>query len=120
MQIFTPLMQGLGTALGLYQQRHAVLAENVANAETPGYRARDLDFGHVLESAFDGAPGGRTGAGGVEPTVDTKAVIKVDRNSVDIDTEMARLSENALRIVALTRLISGSYAGLKRAIGEVR
>jgi len=55
MQIFTPFVRALGSALSLHHQRHQVLTENVANAETPGYRARDLEFGHVLESAF--APG---------------------------------------------------------------
>jgi len=120
MQIFTPFVHALGSALQLHHARHTVLAENVANAETPGYRARDLDFQHVLEAAFDGeAEGSRTGEE-VEPSIDREAIVKIDRNSVDLDTEMARLSENALRIVALSRFVSGSYDGLKRAIGELR
>lgn len=120
MQIFTPFVHALGSALRLHHSRHTVLAENVANAETPGYRARDLDFRHVLEAAFDGdAATNRTGEA-VEPSIDREAIVKIDRNSVDLDTEMARLSENALRIVALSRFVSGSYQGLKQAIGDLR
>ena len=120
MQVFTPFVHAMGSALGLHHARHRVLTENIANAETPGYRARDLDFDHVLKAAFDDDGPGRAGYGTVEPTVDYGAVVKIDRNSVDLDTEMARLSENALRIMALSRFLSGSYDGLKQAIGKLR
>jgi flagellar basal-body rod protein FlgB len=120
MQIFTPFVRALGSALSLHHQRHQVLTENVANAETPGYRARDLEFGHVLESAFAEGQQPRPVDGEAEPTIDRHAVVKIDRNSVDLDTEMARMSENALKIVALSQFVAGSYAGLKTAIGEIR
>jgi len=120
MQMFTPFVHALGSALSLHHARHNLLAENVANAETPGYRGRDLEFQHVLEAAFDGDAGAERGAESVEPTVDRDGIVKIDRNSVDLDTEMARLSDNALRIVALSRFVSGSYEGLKQAIGDLR
>jgi flagellar basal-body rod protein FlgB len=135
MRIFGSVVQGLGTALELLQARHRVLAENVANAETPGYRARDLDFQDALGDAFTSASSAvrtsATSAGGapaptaestagrvvtLEPVVDRDAVIKIDRNSVDLDTEMARLSENAFRIVALSQILARRYDGLKRII----
>ena len=116
MRIFSPVIQGLGSALELYQARHRVLAENVANAETPGYRARDLEFGTALASAFErGTTSGRAAAD-VEPIVDARSVVKIDGNSVDLDTEMARLSENTMKIVALTRILTRKYEGLKAAI----
>lgn len=119
MRIFGPVLQGLGQALDLYQSRHRVLAENVANAETTGYRARDLDFGSALTHAFERSeePGTATDA---EPTTDRYATVKVDGNSVDIDTEMARLSQNAFKIVALSRIIARKYAGLRAVIEEGR
>ncbi len=120
MRIFGPVMQGLGYALDLYQARHRVLAENVANAETPGYRARDLDFGSALASAFE-AGGEQPGAGeAAEPLVDARATVKVDGNSVDLDTEMARLSQNAFKIVALSQIIAKEYAGLRAVITDGR
>jgi flagellar basal-body rod protein FlgB len=118
MQIVTPFVQALGTALRMHTERHALLAENVANAETPGYRARDLDFGNVLAAAFDE----QAQADGTPqtPAIDAEPTVVTERNPVDVDIEMARLSENALKIVALSQFLSRSYAGLKRAIGEVR
>ncbi len=119
MRIFGPVIEGLGQALDLYQARHRVLAENVANAETPGYRARDLDFGAALARAFEpgaDADGGEPAA----PLVDTHATVKVDGNSVDLDTEMARLSQNALEIVALSQIIAKRYAGLRAVITDGR
>jgi flagellar basal-body rod protein FlgB len=125
MRLFGPFVDGLRTALDLYSARHRVIAENIANVETPGYRARDLDFRAALARAFapleSGAGGEATAIaelGGAAPQVivDRSTPIKVDGNSVDVDTEMARLSENALRITALSRMLARQYAVLKSAI----
>jgi len=51
--IFDPIMQGLAQALTLHQRRHEVLASNLANVETPRYRARELDFAATLRDAFE-------------------------------------------------------------------
>jgi flagellar basal-body rod protein FlgB len=117
MRIFDPVIQGLGSALGMYQARHRVLTENVANAETPGYRARDLDFSTALDRAFE--QGGSTGSAAdePEPAVDPHAAVKIDGNSVELETEMSRLSENALKIVALSQILVRKYSGLITAIG---
>ena len=116
MRIFGPVVEGLGGALDLYQARHRVLAENVANAETPGYRARDLEFGTALAHAFERSGTSESADGDAEPIVDARSVVKIDGNSVDLDTEMARLSENSMKIVALTRILARKYEGLKAAI----
>ena len=119
MRIFSPVIQGLAQAIDLYQARHRVLTENVANAETPGYRARDLDFGSALVQAFD--PGSEPGAGEeVEPSVDAHATVKIDGNSVDLDSEMSRLSQNALKIVALSQIVARKYASLRAVITDGR
>ena len=119
MRIFGPMIQGLGQALDVYQARHRVLTENVANAETPGYRARDLDFGAALAGAFDGTDGVR-GAADVDPVTDRRATVKLDGNTVDVDTEMAKMSQNAMKIVALSQIIARKYAGLRAVIEEGR
>ena len=62
MQLFGRVTEGLGTALDLYQARHQVLAENIANSETPGYRARDLQFADQLAAAVPGAGGASAAA----------------------------------------------------------
>ena len=119
MQIFGNVVQGLSRALDLYQARHGVLTENVANAETPGYRARELDFESELKAAFDPqaeAGGAATSDRQPQPIVDRGATVKLDGNSVDLDIQMGELSENAFKIVALSQLLSRKLDGLKRAI----
>ncbi len=119
MRLFGTLIQGLDRVLALHHERHQVLAQNVANAETPGYRARDLDFGDALRRAFD--PEGPSGqADAAREVVDRGVAVKIDRNSVDIDYEMARLSDNAMRILALSRILGRKFAGLRRTIEEMR
>jgi flagellar basal-body rod protein FlgB len=124
MQLFGTLTQGLGTALDLYQARHTVLAENIANSETPGYRARDVEFAAALATAL--APPDANASGDpaslapsppeVDPTIDRTATVKPDGNSVALDTQVGRLAENAFKIQALTQILSARYQGLKRVI----
>ena len=125
MQLFGTLTEGLGQALDLYQARHQVLAENIANSETPGYRARDIQFADELASALTAPQKGTETPGNaapppepvrVEPSVDRDASIKPDGNSVALDVQVGRLSENAFKIQALTQILSGRYASLKRVI----
>jgi flagellar basal-body rod protein FlgB len=126
MQLFGTLTEGLGAALDLYQARHKVLTENIANSETPGYRARDIQFADQLANALTAPqPGTKTPPGDpasvaapvhVEPTIDRDAAIKPDGNSVAIDVQVGRLSENAFKIQALTQILSSRYQGLKRVI----
>ena len=126
MQLFGTLTEGLGAALDLYQTRHQVLAENIANSETPGYRARDLQFSDQLAAALTPPPHGSETPGNpanaapatphVEPTIDRDATIKPDGNSVALDEQVGRLSENAFKIQALSQILASRYEGLKRVI----
>ena len=124
MQLFGNVTQGLSAAIDLYQARHTVLAENIANSETPGYRARELDFGNALAEALatpePAAPGDSSSVAPTrripEPTIDREAAVKPDGNSVAIDEQVGRLAENAFKIQALTQIIASRYQGLKRVI----
>jgi flagellar basal-body rod protein FlgB len=129
MQLFGTVTEGLGAALDLYQARHTVLAENIANSETPGYRARDLesaDFADALAEAM--APAEPTAPGDSasvaptsrhpEPAIDRQAAVKPDGNSVALDEQAGRLAENAFKIQALTQILSARYQSLKRVIAD--
>ena len=61
MKLFGTLTEGLGTAIDVYQARHNVLAENIANSETPGYRARDIEFADQLAQALTSTPANTPG-----------------------------------------------------------
>jgi len=127
MKLFGTVTQGLSTALDLYEARHRVLAENIANSETPGYRARELKFNEELLTAMTPPEPQPSGDGSkaaapppspphVEPSVDRDAAVKPDGNSVAIDVQVGRLSENAFKIQALTQILSARLDGLKRVI----
>ena len=118
MDIFGNVLGGLAGALELHQQRHRVISENLANVETPGYRARDLAFHDALEKAFAGE--GRAAADTAEVVVDTATPVKLDGNSVDLDLETTRLADNAFRIVTLSRILAKKYSGIKETIAELR
>jgi len=118
MQIFGQHLAGLGKALDLYQQRHRVIAENIANADTPNFKARDLDFRQQLATALD--DGDTSEMPEIEPVVDKQATIKVDGNSVDLDTEMTRMSVNAEKMLALAQIIGRKFASLRAVITDGR
>lgn len=114
MQLFSNVVRGLAGALEVHEARHRVISENLANVETPGYRARDVAFHDALENAFAGE--GAAAARRAEPVVDPSTPVKLDGNSVDLDLETTRLSDNAFRIVTLSRLLAKKYAGIKETI----
>jgi flagellar basal-body rod protein FlgB len=118
--LLDPTLQGLANALTVHNRRHAVLATNLANVETPGYRAQDVDFRGELRRAFQAAE--VTGAAPVDPQVidDADVAPRADGNTVDLDIQMAELSDNAGRYVALTRILSKRLGLLRTAIEGTR
>ena len=115
--LFDPTFEGLAGALTLHQRRHEVVASNLANVETPGFRARELDFKAALEDAFAGeAPEAVAGARAPEVVEDRTAPPRADGNTVDLDLQMAKLSANAGRYVALARILGQRIALLRQAI----
>lgn len=101
-------------ALGLRAQRQQILAGNIANADTPNYKARDFDFTAALSAAVAGrsgaslplavtAPGHLSAGAGSDIArllYRTPGQDSVDGNTVDMDRERAEFSENALRYQA--------------------
>lgn len=102
--------------------RHRVITSNIANADTPNYRAKDVDFGKILdESAAElratdprhirGA-GGRVeaGEGSAEPSLSWG-----DRNNVELDMEIAKMTENGLLHETGVRLLSVKMRMIRNA-----
>ena len=99
-------------ALRIRDQRQQVLASNIANADTPNYKARDLDFKATLQGALNGAPA--AGSGALATTAPghlaappglaaeagllyrTPAQGSVDGNTVDMDSERAAFADNTI------------------------
>jgi flagellar basal-body rod protein FlgB len=122
-------------ALKLYAQRTAVLANNIANADTPNYKAQDLDFRAVL--AGTGTGSGTTGGAalalattngahvsGSSATPGTTTGLKyrvplapsLDGNTVDVQLEQAAFADNSVRYQAALTFLSGKFKDLMTAI----
>ena len=120
----------LPQALSLQARRTEVIAANLANADTPNYKARDLDFRAALAQA--GAPGSplplagtnarHLGTVGADPGNDAPLLYRtplapaLDGNTVDANLEQASFAENAVRYQATLTFINSKLRGLMTAI----
>ncbi len=132
--IFERTLGLLERAMDLRGARQRVIASNVANEETPGYRAKDLQFKEALSQAAKGATmvhvrGTHPGhiVAGVANAHARGRIIEVpapdlplDANSVSLDTEMAKLSDNAMQYNTAATVASMRIRGLLSAIRDVR
>lgn len=118
-------------ALNLRAQRQTVLASNIANADTPHYKARDMDFRSVLGDALAGRKSGdlslaRTSATHLAPQGPNGSTVglryraeyqgAVDGNTVNMDVERAAFAENAVHVEALLTFMRGRFKDLQAAI----
>jgi flagellar basal-body rod protein FlgB len=120
--------------LDLRFQRQNALAANVANVETPGYRAKELVFEKALGAAmragepgplrvtnarhFDGKPALPLELVKPEIIRAGNPVGSIDGNTVDMEREMAKLAENQLAYATLTRILTERFRALRIAIQE--
>jgi flagellar basal-body rod protein FlgB len=111
--LFDVTQIALERALTGAAQRQQLLANNLANADTPGFKRTDLDFHSQLASAL---ASGRPDTP-FTPQTDTTSSMQADGNNVDIDTEMAKLSQNALDYQSLVAVASSRLKMLQTAIG---
>jgi flagellar basal-body rod protein FlgB len=99
--------------------RQAALANNIANANTPGFRRMDVDFHAVMQEAL--AAGGDA-AGNTEldftPVPDGTGATRADGGNVDPDIEMASLAENSLEFQALSAVQKTRMRILDTVIGR--
>ena len=144
--MFANLTSGLdfqSKALVLRAERQRVIASNIANADTPGYVARDLNFKDAMNSATDGGisgnltasstrgsslngtthanhiplSGGSIGTlGGANLAYTAQTQPSLDGNSVDLDRERANFVDNSVRYEATLRFINGQSKTILSAI----
>jgi flagellar basal-body rod protein FlgB len=119
-------------ALGARSYRSQVLASNIANADTPGYQARDVDFKSTLERAAGTQTGPQTtmartyprhmSEGGAQSQTPGALVYRtvtqasIDNNSVDVNVERAQFADNAMRYEASLTFINAKLKSLLSAI----
>lgn len=120
--LMTRTMKVLDKALDAASLRHEAISDNIANAETPGYKAKRVAFEDELRSVL-----ARRGERLSERDLPapklyrvTSTFISPDGNNVDMEAEMAALAENEARYSALSQLLAKNFALLRYVISEGR
>lgn len=119
-------------ALNLRSRKHDLIVSNLANADTPGYKAFDLIVEESLKKQEGNAsnvkitqtnpghmPSARTGGSGITPNIiqlPEQDNLRGDGNTVDMDREMATLATNQLLYRASAQIVSKKFQGLKNVI----
>ncbi len=118
-------------ALGFRAQRAEVLANNIANADTPNYKARDMDFSSVLAAEADKQQNGRIaldrtnsrhieaeGLAMMDDTLQYRTPMQpsIDQNTVDAQIEQSNYTENAVGFQASFTLLNSKFKGLVSAL----
>jgi flagellar basal-body rod protein FlgB len=103
------LSSDLERYMDLLSARQKLVASNIANADTPGYKTQDFEFQSEFANAMGGAPHAVAVSG---------LAVKNDGNNVSLDREARLLSENALRFSVVSNLMRGQIGAVKAAIKE--
>ena len=98
--------------MDLLGKRQQLVAANIANADTPGYKTKDIDFQFEFASLMEGGTPNAIEAPGL--------AVKNDGNNVVMERETRLLAENALRFSLASNLMRGRIRGIRSAITEGR
>ena len=113
MEILQPEQQVMAAALQVRAARAELLAGNVANADTPGYLARDIKFNAALDRVLENNNSPQA-ADSFETTLERQNV-GIDKNDIDVNEQLAKSYANSLSYVATLKLYGDSIGRLKSA-----
>lgn len=135
MDVNTKTLQALSAAVKFREMRQEIISSNIANAETPGYKAKKLDFEEALARALD-VDGqmnmniddgqhfnvGNGGFNNLQPEIydDPNGVVSEDGNTVDREAEMAKMTENKIMYDTLVQLMNKKLGLMKYTINSER
>jgi flagellar basal-body rod protein FlgB len=112
----------MGTTLSLLEKAldirayyHKILASNIANAETPGYKEKTIDLRAEIEK-----PGNDVRNIDVREIEEPEGANAIDRNTVNMEDQIVKLTENNMMFDAVVRLVSKKFSMIKYAINEGR
>lgn len=128
-KLLGPTIQGLERLLDLSWRRGQAINANIANAETPQYRAVDLDFGRELDEVFGTKSSSLEktnplhqdvgGSSNAKLISDLSGATKMDGNNVDLDLQMGRLAYNTLTYTRAAALTQKKLGGLSEKIRQL-
>jgi flagellar basal-body rod protein FlgB len=116
MTITTERIQLLTKLLDVSALRQDVIAQNVANVNTPGYSTLGVSFEDALKDVLTQGPGGQVAGVKAEVVSGTGGSAREDGNNVDIDLEMARLQKNAIYFQVYAQMLANDLAQFRSAI----
>jgi flagellar basal-body rod protein FlgB len=102
------LSQSLERYMDLLSARQKLVASNIANADTPGYRTKDLDFQSEFRSALRG--------GSPQPVEVAGLKVRNDGNNVSLDREARLLAENGMRFNLASNLLRARLQAIRAAL----
>jgi len=116
----TPLNRALKAGLDVSALNQRLIADNIANVDTPGYKGLRLNFDDYFKHAKSAVAGEKYNA--VNPYSfifrDDSTTMRLDGNNIDPEREMAELTQNALNYTALTELINRRGGYLRMVVTE--
>lgn len=115
-KVFDQTYEALARAIELRTENQAVIASNIANADTPGYQAQELDFEKAMSRAMESGSGAEDVRGEIHNQVNN--VVREDGNTVDRDAEMVTMAQNQLLYDAAADLVKKKLALLKYSISD--
>ena len=131
--IFDKTQKALGASINFRLLKQNVMNSNIANAETPGYKAKKVDFEEALSRAIDNENLGKMhvtsqdhflmGQGAISRAKadvydNPDVAISNDGNTVNLEKEMVELAENSILYRAAVKLMNKKLAALKYAVSE--
>lgn len=128
--VFNKTFTLLEKTLDVTHARHKAITSNVANAETPGYKAKDVNFDAELKRQLGNANSGmnmerthighmslgRVGSLPVNVVDSPSGAEGLDGNTVNLETEMVRLADNTMRYEIAAKLMTRKFQGIMQAI----
>ncbi len=117
--MFSGRLANIQSALDRTTKRHSLIADNLANVNTPGFKRKDVDFNVILDGKMN------PGKVRMQQMHDEQAQrasdqtsLRLDGNNVDMEREVMSMSETELRYETLTQMTTSYFSELKNAIHE--
>jgi flagellar basal-body rod protein FlgB len=125
MKLFSNTITNLERGLDYASLNQKVISQNIANVDTPNYKAKEVEFKSVLDHSMNQLEANRTDSrhftfqsSDTHPAVKTKTAYQYNHNGngVDLDKEMSEMAENQIYFNALSDRINGKFNSLKSVI----
>ena len=116
-KVFDRTLEALSKTLDMRSEKQVIISANIANSDTPGYQAQELNFENALANALTmDEEAVKSVRGDLQNQINN--VVREDGNTVDRDTEMTALAENQLLYNAAADLLKKKLALLKYSIAD--